>query len=151
MLLIFQIYKQVKMFKTQYPGISILLPFLILPIIKKIKPKRLLKYSAISISGFLFLIACCVYYGMGAGKDNIVLVVGLITFLDCLVISSVMPLNIATQVFFQKILKMNLEVEFCQFLACLHYYQYLLEICFMDFWQISCQHICVYLLQVQLY
>lgn len=85
---------------------------------------------------------------MGAGKDNIVLVVGLITFLDCLVISSVMPLNIATQVFFQKILKMNLEVELCQFLACLHYYQYFLEICFMDFWQISCQHICVYLLQV---
>ena len=79
----------------------------------------------ISISGFLFLIAWCVCYGIGEGKDNIVLVVCLITFLDCLVISSVMPLNIATQVFFQKTLKMNLEVELCQFLACLHYHRYL--------------------------
>ncbi len=89
-------------------GISILLPLLILPIIKKIKPEKLLKYSAISIAGFLFLIGLCVYYGMGAGKDKIVLVVGLITFLDCLVISSVMPLNIATQVYFQK----NIKNEF---------------------------------------
>ena len=62
----------------------------------------------ISISGFLFLIAWCVCYGIGEGKDNIVLVVCLITFLDCLVISSVMPLNIATQLFFQK----NIKNEF---------------------------------------
>ena len=96
------------MYRMATASISILLPFLILPIIKKIKPEKLLKYSAISISGFLFLISGCVYYGMGAGKDNIVLVVGLITFLDCMVISSVMPLNIATQVFFQK----NIKNEF---------------------------------------
>lgn len=89
-------------------SISILLPFLILPIIKKIKPEKLLKYSALSISGFLFLIGLCVYYGMSIGENNILLVVGLITLLDCLVISSVMPLNLATQVFFQK----NIKNEF---------------------------------------
>ena len=75
------------MYRMVTASISILLPFLILPIIKKIKPEKLLKYSALSIPGFLFLIGLCVYYGMGAGKDNIVLVVCLITFLDCLVIS----------------------------------------------------------------
>lgn len=36
-------------------GVSIVLPFLIFPLIKKIKPKKLLKYSVLSISFFYFL------------------------------------------------------------------------------------------------
>lgn len=92
-------------YKMATAGVSVVLPFLILPIIKKFKPEKLLKYSALSISAFLFLIAGCVYFGMNAGKENIFLSVCLITVLDCFVISSVMPLNIATQVFFQKNIK----------------------------------------------
>ena len=81
-------------------GVSIVLPFLILPVIKKFKPLTLLKYSAISISAILFLIGGCVYFGTNGG--NVFVTVCLITVLDCLIITSVMPLNIATQVFFQK-------------------------------------------------
>lgn len=86
-------------------GVSIVLPFLILPIIKKFKPEKLLKYSTLSISAFLFLIGICVYFGMNGGEEKIFLSVSLITLLDCLVISSVMPLNIATKVFLQKNIK----------------------------------------------
>lgn len=102
-------------YRTATAGISIILPFLVLPIIKKYSPEKLLKYSALSISLFLLLISGCVYLG----RQNIYLSVILITILDCLIISSVMPLNIATQVFFQKILKMNIEVELCLYLVCL--------------------------------
>lgn len=84
-------------------GVSIVLPFLILPVIKKFKPLTLLKYSAISISAILFLIGGCVYFGTNGG--NVFVTVCLITVLDCLIITSVMPLNIATQVFFQKNIK----------------------------------------------
>lgn len=92
-------------YRAATASVSIVLPFLILPIIKKVKPEKLLKYSALSISAFLFLIGCSVYFGMNEGKENILVAVCLITVLDCLVISSVMPLNIATQVFFQKNIK----------------------------------------------
>lgn len=88
-------------YRTATAGISIILPFLVLPIIKKYSPEKLLKYSALSISLFLLLISGCVYLG----RQNIYLSVILITILDCLIISSVMPLNIATQVFFQKNIK----------------------------------------------
>lgn len=92
-------------YRAATASVSIVLPFLILPIIKKVKPEKLLKYSSLSISSFLFLIGCSVYFGMNGGKENILVAVCLITVLDCLVISSVMPLNIATQVFFQKNIK----------------------------------------------
>lgn len=92
-------------YKMVTAGVSIVLPFLILPIIKKFKPEKLLKYSALSISAFLFLIGVCVYFGMNGGEEKIFLSVSLITLLDCLVISSVMPLNIATKVFLQKNIK----------------------------------------------
>lgn len=92
-------------YKMATAGVSIVLPFLILPIIKKIKPEKLLKYSSLSISFFLFLIGICAYFGMNGEKKTVFLSVLLITILDCLVISSVMPLNIATQVFFQKNIK----------------------------------------------
>ena len=92
-------------YRAATASVSIVLPFLILPIIKKVKPEKLLKYSSLSISTFLFLIGGSVYFGMNGGKENILVAVCLITVLDCLVISSVMPLNIATQVFFQKNIK----------------------------------------------
>lgn len=92
-------------YRTATALVSVIFPILIMPIIKKFKPHQLLKYSSITISIFLFLIGCCVYYGMNQGKENIFLIVCLITILDCFVISSVMPLNIATQVFFQKNIK----------------------------------------------
>lgn len=92
-------------YKMATAGVSIVLPFLILPIIKKFKPERLLKYSSLSISFFLFLIGICAYFGINGGKETVFLSVCLITIMDCLVISSVMPLNIATQVFFQKNIK----------------------------------------------
>ena len=83
-------------------GVSVVLPLILLPLVKKIEPERLLRYSSLSIAGFLFLIGGAVTYGMHAGSEKLVPVVIAITILDCLVISSVMPLNIATQVFFQK-------------------------------------------------
>ena len=83
-------------------GVSVVLPLLLLPLVKKIEPERLLRYSSLSIAGFLFLIGGAVTYGVHAGSEKLVPVVIAITILDCLVISSVMPLNIATQVFFQK-------------------------------------------------
>lgn len=92
-------------YKMTTAGVSVVLPFLILPIIKKFKAENLLKYSALSISAFLFLISGSIYYGMNFGEDKIFWTVCLVTILDCLVISSVMPLNIATQVFFQNNIK----------------------------------------------
>ena len=86
-------------------GIGLIVPLLILPIIKKFKPEKLLKYSSLSISAILFLIGGCVYMGMKGGKEEIFVAVCLITVLDCLIITSVIPLNIATQVFFQKNIK----------------------------------------------
>lgn len=83
-------------------GVSLILPLLLLPVIKRFEPEKLLKYSSLSISSFLFLIGLTVFYGMTIGTEKIFLVVLLITILDCLVLSSVMPLNIDTQVFFQK-------------------------------------------------
>lgn len=83
-------------------GVSVVLPLILLPLVKKIEPERLLRYSSLSIAGFLFLIGGAVTYGVHAGSEKLVPVVIAITILDCLVISSVMPLNIATQVFFQK-------------------------------------------------
>lgn len=83
-------------------GVSLILPLLLLPVIKRFEPEKLLKYSSLSISSFLFLIGLTVFYGMTIGTEKMFLVVFLITILDCLVISSVMPLNIDTQVFFQK-------------------------------------------------
>ena len=86
-------------------GVGLIVPCLLLPIIKKFKPEKLLKYSALSISVILFLIGGCVYMGMKGGKEETFVAVLLITVLDCLIITSVMPLNIATQVFFQKNIK----------------------------------------------
>ena len=86
-------------------GVGLIVPFLLLPIIKKFKPEKLLKYSSLSISTILFLIGGCVHMGMNGGKEEIFIAVCLITVLDCLIITSVIPLNIATQVFFQKNIK----------------------------------------------
>lgn len=83
-------------------GVSLILHLLFLPVIKRFEPEKLLKYSSLSISSFLFLIGLTVFYGMTIGTEKIFLVVLLFTILDCLVLSSVMPLNIDTQVFFQK-------------------------------------------------
>ena len=90
-------------YKMATAGVGIVLPFLIFPIIKKFKTLILLKYSAISISTILCLIGGCVYFGTNGG--NTFVTVCFITALDCLIITSVMPLNIATQVFFQKNIK----------------------------------------------
>ena len=92
-------------YRTATAGVSIVLPFFLLPIIKKFQAKTLLKYAVLSISVILFLIGASVYFGMSGGRDKIFLATCLITLLDCLIITSVMPLNIATRVFFQKNIK----------------------------------------------
>ena len=92
-------------YRTATAGVSIVLPFFLLPIIKKFQAETLLKYAVLSISAILFLIGASVHFGMSGGQDRIFFATCLITLLDCLIITSVMPLNIATRVFFQKNIK----------------------------------------------
>lgn len=92
-------------YRTITSLVSITLPFIILPVVKKFKPLKLLKYASLSIATCIFLMGAAVYYGSLDLENNAIISVILITVFDCLIISSVMPLNIATQVFFQKNIK----------------------------------------------
>lgn len=89
-------------YRTTISVVGMVVPIVILPFVKKFKRNTLLKYAVISISAFIFMIGICVYYGMHISKHNILFIVFLITLFDCLLISSVIPLNIASQIFFQK-------------------------------------------------
>lgn len=89
-------------------GVALVLPLLVLPIVKKVEPDKLLKYTSISISFLLFLIAVSTYFGSKGNYSTSIAMVWIITFLGCLIICCVMPLNIATQVFFQK----NIENQY---------------------------------------
>lgn len=93
------------LYRSITSSMVLIVPILILPVVKKFKIEKLLSYVSLIISSCIFLIAILSYIGLAGDEKAKLVTVFIIAFFDCITIASVMPLNIATFVFFQEHIK----------------------------------------------
>lgn len=92
-------------YKSVTASMTIIVPFLIMPFVKKLKPDKVLKPALVIISVSIFLIAVASKFGLNANVSTKNIVLAIITFFDCLTIASIMPMHLAFSVYMHKNVK----------------------------------------------